>query len=280
MPVFTESTPREQKEFIMCINKSNITEKNIALAFFDILGTSEKIRCGQYEKVYSFYSYMVNLCAEEQIPISFSGLPGYSNVDADMVIDFPLKHAFFSDTFIIWVEIWNEFGMSLQGFYEKCMHVFTEAINRGIPLRGAISRGKAIMDEENKLYLGQPIVEAARAEAAQNWMGIGLTRSCQEASISEAWLLLPYSEHIKKDYIKKGKDILFTDCALDWPKYWRNTQDKDVIPIINAMNDDPAFSSYYDNAIKFVNYSKENDNFWKDKIPAPPSLKPIIVLTK
>lgn len=262
------------------MDKSNIQEKDIALAFFDILGTSEKIRCGQYDKVYDFYSYMVDLCAEEQIPISFSGLPGYSNVDADMVINFPMKHAFFSDTFIIWVEYMDLFGMSLRGFYEKCMHIFTEAIKRGIPLRGAISRGKAIMDEEKRLYLGQPIVEAARAEAAQNWMGIGITRSCQEAAISEARLLLPYTEHIKEDYIKNGKYILFTACALDWPKYWRNTQDGNVIPIIKDMIDDAAFSSYYDNAIKFVDYSKENDTFWEDKLPPDPPLKPIIVLTK
>ncbi len=261
----------------------NVTtkEKNIALAFFDILGTSEKIIRGQYDKIYDFYSYMVDLCSEEQIPISFSNLPGHFNNGADIVLNFPMKHAFFSDTFIVWVEYEQLFGMSLRGFYEKCMDIFNEAIKRGIPLRGAISRGTAIMDEEKQLYLGKPIVEAARAEAVQNWIGIALTRSCQEASLSEAWLLLPYDEHIKETYIKKCKDtndILFTNCVLDWPKYWRNTQDKDIISLIEQMNDDEAFSSYYDNAIKFVNYSKENGDFWEDKLPPPPPLKPFIVL--
>lgn len=259
--------------------KSTVEEKTIALAFFDILGTSEKIRCGQYDKVYDFYSYMADLCAEEQIPISFSNLPGHSGHSGDIVLNFPMKHAFFSDTFIVWVEYEELFGMNLSGFYEKCMDIFIEAIKRGIPLRGAISRGTAIMDEERKLYLGKPIVEAARAEAAQNWMGIALTRSCQEASISEAWLLLPYTEHIKETYLskQKGKDVLFTNCVLDWPKYWRNTQDKEVISLIQKMNDDVAFSSYYDNAIKFVNYSKENPDFWEDKLPPPPPLVPFIV---
>lgn len=260
--------------------EAKVEEKNIALAFFDILGTSEKIRCGQYDRVYEFYSYMVDLCAEEQIPISFSNLPGHFGHGGDIVLNFPMKHAFFSDTFIVWVEYEDFFGMSLRGFYEKCMDIFVEAIKRGIPLRGAISRGTAIMDEERKLYLGKPIVEAARAEAAQNWMGIALTRSCQEASISEAWLLLPYTEHIKEAYRnkQKSKDVLFTNCVLDWPKYWRNTQDNEVISLIQKMNDDATFSSYYDNAIRFVNYSKENDDFWKDKLPPPPPLVPFIVM--
>lgn len=260
------------------MEKSKVEEKNIALAFFDILGTSEKIRCGQYDEVYDFYSYMVDLCSTEQIPISFSDLPGHFNRGADIVLNFPMKHAFFSDTFIVWVEYEQLFGMSLRGFYEKCMDIFIEAIKRGIPLRGAVSRGTAIMNEEKKLYLGQPIVEAARAEAAQNWLGIALTRSCQEASVSEAWLLLPYTEHIKESYTKKGKDTVFTNCVLDWPKYWRDTQDGDVIPIIQEMNSNMAFSSYYDNAIKFINYSKENANFWEDKLPPPPPLIPFIVM--
>lgn len=108
---------------------------------------------------------------------------------------------------MLWVEYEQLFGMSLRGFYEKCMEIFIEAIKRGIPLRGAISRGAAIMNEEKMLYLGQPIVEAARAEAAQNWLGIALTRSCQEVSVSEAWFLLPYTEHIKENYIKKVKKL-------------------------------------------------------------------------
>lgn len=57
-----------------------------------------------------------------------------------------MKHAFFSDTFYNLDRIPNLFGMSLRGFYKKCMDIFVEAIKRGIPLRGAIARGSAIMD--------------------------------------------------------------------------------------------------------------------------------------
>ena len=252
-------------------------EKNITLAFFDILGTSDKIKDDQYKKVYDFYSYMVDLCSQEQIPLSFSKLPGHSEGNADIVIDYSMKHAFFSDTFIIWIEYQTLFGMSLRGFYEKCMDIFVEAIKRGIPLRGAIARGSAIMDEKRKIFLGKPIVEAARAESAQNWLGIGLTKTCKKVTVSEAWLLLPYEKHIKDKYANKGEK-LFTNCVLDWPKYWRNTQNEDVIALIEKMNDNQAYYSYYDNTIAFIKYSEMNNNYWEDKLPPTPPLKPLLVL--
>lgn len=71
---------------------------------------------------------------------------------------------------------------------------------------------------------------------------------------------------------------MFTNCVLDWPKYWRNTQNEEVIPLLKRMNNKIEFSSYYDNAIKFVNYSEKNADFWEDKIDPPPPLKPFIVL--
>lgn len=252
-------------------------QTTIALAFFDILGTSESIRQGEYNKVYDFYSYMVKLCSEEEIPLSFPSLPGSIKKDVETVLMFPMKHAFFSDTFIVWVEYKPVFMMSLAGFYEKCMRIFTEAIKRGIPLRGAISRGDAIMDDDNKLYLGKPLVEAARAESCQNWLGIALTASLQESSLSEAWSLLPYDDHIKTDKAKQYQEPLFTSAVLDWPKLWRNTEKDEVGPYIEKMNINEKFSSYYENTIKFVRYSAENDDYWDDKLPHP-KFSPKIVL--
>lgn len=167
--------------------------------------------------------------------------------------------------------------MNSRGFFEKCMRIFIEALKYGIPLRGAISRGSAIMDVQNNIYLGKPILETAQAEAAQNWLGIGLTSSFQETTISETHLLLPYHNHIKETYMKKDKEILLVESVLDWPKYWRNVKKDNPIPYIQTMNIDENFSGYYNNAIKFVNYSFKSQNFWNDKIPPPPPMRPIIM---
>ncbi len=262
--------------------QENKDEKTIALAFFDILGTSAKIAQGNYQKVYQYYSLLSQLCSEEDVPIAFSHLPGSVGGDSRILLSCPLHHAYFSDTFIIWIEITDadeEFGLDLQGFYEKCIEIFIASMKQGIPLRGAIAKGRSIMDEENKLFLGKPIVDAARAESRQNWMGVAFTASCQQMRIEEARLCLPYTDHIKKETVKQPDgEPLFVNCVLDWPGYWRKTENKNVIPIIAKMNDDERFSSYYDNAIKFVNYSLEQEHFWDYKLPPPRPMRPFIVL--
>lgn len=45
-------------------------EKEIVLAFFDILGSSKRLMNNEYQKVYEFYQYMVKLCSETEVPLS------------------------------------------------------------------------------------------------------------------------------------------------------------------------------------------------------------------
>lgn len=75
-------------------NNNLYESKNIVLAFFDILGTSEKIKHEKYDRVYDFYCYMVNLCSEESIPLSFYALPGCPHDGSEIVICVPMNHAF------------------------------------------------------------------------------------------------------------------------------------------------------------------------------------------
>lgn len=66
---------------------------------------------------------------------------------------------------------------TMAGFLEKCCIIFCEALKRGIPLRGVVSCGMAIMDEESHIFLGRPLSEAAKAEAHQNWLGVRIGRT-------------------------------------------------------------------------------------------------------
>lgn len=46
------------------------------------------------------------------------------------------------------------------------MDFFCQSIIEGIPLRGCISTGIAMMDQYKSIYFGNPLVEAARGEPA------------------------------------------------------------------------------------------------------------------
>jgi len=237
---------------------------------------------------------MAKLCAEESVPLATRAIMPEEK-GTEIVCLFPMKHAFFSDTFILWVENDSFHQPRFGGFYEWCIHIFIEAVKRGIPLRGAISRGRAIMDDDKKIYLGEPIVEAAKLESKQAWLGVALGLSCRMIQPSEAFCLLPYKEHLKLEVTNSPDNIdvmvngekrnmtigwsgIASNFVLDWPRIWRNQESIDPIEAIKKLNTEAAFSSYYDNTIKFIEYSKNNLGLLRHiEEKAPPSV-PFIVL--
>lgn len=282
---------------------SDKEEKDIAIAFFDILGSAKRIGNGDYKTVYDFYEHMITLCSVKSILISrsprmfevkdlvSSGWPENTDIGMSMT----LNHVFFSDTFIIWIEDLEFWGMRLRGFYEKCNEIFVEAIKKRIPLRGAISRGKAIMDNEKRIYLGKPIVESARLEPLQNWIGISLGYSCEILYPSEAACVIPYTEQYKKELLENPNvDEIFVnenrkECvtlgygdiaslmALNWPRYWRENEKDNLSDIISEMNTDEKFSSYYENAMTFIDFSNKNEMIMKEIEDNAPLLAPKLV---
>lgn len=245
----------------------NRKEKEIILAFFDLLGTSKRVEKGSFQEVYDFYQYMVKLCSDEEIPMAvpnrlahLKNTPELSkfiggNQAPFMCLLFPLKHAFFSDTFILWVEYDGFTQATLDGFTEKANIIFCEALKRKIPLRGIISRGQAIMDEENKIFVGLPIVEAAKTEPVQEWLGISLGNSCKgSVFLNMRDTCIPYDAHIKE-----GRKNAISGLVLDWPKWWREHESDSALSIIEDMNSESKYTKYYDNAKDFFRYSENGD---------------------
>ena len=50
------------------------------------------------------------------------------------------------------------------------MDFFCQAIVDGIPLRGCIGTGLAIMNQDKSIYLGEPLVEVAKGESRISYM--------------------------------------------------------------------------------------------------------------
>ena len=146
-------------------------------------------------------------------------------------------------------------------FLQTCMEFFCQAIISGIPLRGCISTGLAIMDHTKSIYIGEPIVEAARGEPAQNSLGIAFGKSFNNSHPVYNKYFIPYLNHLKQDD-KRTKFL--SPMMLDWARYWRGSpdfKDYDFFECINKMNTDEKCSSYYENAIKFFEFSKTHKNW-------------------
>ena len=254
-------------------------EKQILIAFFDILGTSQLLNTGEFHKVYDYYSDMIKLCNDSYTPITvcnplfgkrelLSDLNGVMSDLADFdtpyhIINYDLCHAFFSDTFLLWIEMDSFLRPLIGGFLEKCSIVFCEALKRGIPLRGTISVGTSIMDEENHIFLGRPLAEAAKAEPRQKWLGIAIGKSIvnsiEQFHPMDMEYILPFCNHLKYN-----SDPLLSDFVLDWFTYWNKNEDTDVQEIIETMNTEMAFEDYYKNALLYVMASKQRYAIWNE----------------
>ena len=140
-------------------------------------------------------------------------------------------------------------------FLQTCMEFFCQAIIAGIPLRGCVSTGLAIMNPYESTFLGIPLIEAARGEAAQKSIGIAFGKSFDNSHPVYNYLFIPHLAHIKDNVDIKGiidANSYLSPMVLDWARYWRTYySDVDFIECIHKMNTEPKASAYYDNAIKF-----------------------------
>lgn len=64
------------------------------------------------------------------------------------------------------------------------------------------------------------------------------------------------------------QNVFLSPMMLDWARYWRtspNYKNKSVIEYINRMNTQTEFTSYYENAIKFYDFSEKHED-WVNQI--------------
>ena len=150
-------------------------------------------------------------------------------------------------------------------FLQICMEFFCEAMKAGIPLRGCISTGMATLDKHQSIYIGRPLVEAARGESAQNAIGVAFGQSFNNYHPVYNRYFIPYPGNLKEN---DGKTKYLSPMMLDWPRFWRGhygAKEPASADCIKKMNTNLAFSKYYDNALKFVDFSEQHEN-WSEEI--------------
>ena len=124
-----------------------------------------------------------------------------------------------------------------------------------MPLRGAIAFGPAILDADRRVFLGQPLIDAARLEKKQRFIGAGFTPSFLSQIVPDRYKV-PFSAQLKD-----GGGERYAGFALDWPRHGRKTRESDVRPAIVAQRSVwPGFSAYYDNTLAFVEASAARAN--------------------
>jgi len=168
-----------------------------------------------------------------------------------------LGNAYFSDSLLFWTPY---SGMALRSFTLLISEAICFGLETGLPLRGAIAVGEAALDSASGVFLGEPLVEVARTERIQEWIGVSFGPSFQRPEFKGGFHLntaLPYRSHYKA-----STNGYATGMAVDWPRRWRETRKSDPRPVLQALNLNPAFSAYYEKSLSFVDFSERNHDWF------------------
>jgi hypothetical protein len=226
---------------------SKAIETNL-IAIFDVLGFESRLRHLGLRRVWTLYENVIDKAVVKQsrdAPFLLGYATSSEGRANGLLYRFPTRSAYFSDTILIWIPYRHP--MMLEPFLIRCAAVFCAALREGLPLRGAITIGESILHGPSNTFLGAPLVEGARLEAAQNWIGISLGASFKKLTEFFPGEALAIYDAPKKDQTAD----LFLGAVLDWPLFWGERRDKTAIETLQELRTE-EFARYYDNAIAFA----------------------------
>jgi hypothetical protein len=236
VPAAIDELPQAASEFGLYI-----------IAVIDVLGFERMYRRLGPQRMKEIYEKLIT-AAQSCTETRAIGMHRFDGALVPTLFQFDLGFAYFSDTLLLWAPLGET---HVSPFLARCTDVFLEALALGIPLRGAVAVGEAILDQQNGVFLGTPLIDAARLEHAQDWIGIALTRSCREVL---PWLdssvVLPYTPPCKPG----TKVELHGGLALDWPRRARARQ-LDIDAALDRMERPESHRRYYDHAGAFAEHS-------------------------
>ena len=225
-------------------------------ALLDVLGFSSWLSAKGLQAIAESYCELINkaVLAPGSQPELGSMVTPPGNIFA---VNSPPNYSYLSDTLMIWFPL---SGAMVGGFVSRCADLMCEAIDLGIPLRGAITIGEAAIDVPSGIYLGTPIIEAHSLEKKQNWIGVTFGESCMW---SPFFAQVPVSSVM--EYEVPVKDCGRTRIVLDWPRQWTEKGDRTTKELLDRLRrlkeewcgKDTSVHRYWDNTIKFVEYSDE-----------------------
>lgn len=225
-------------------------EKKYLLCIMDVLGFE-----------YLFFKYGMTYIAEKYNEIiqsaqkeKITGLR-FGSMNGETYFTYISDFSYFSDTIVFWSDYNSQNFVFL---IRQLQEVLCRSIEIGIPLRGAISVGNLIIKKKSGIYLGQPIISAARAEKSQKWIGITFSKEFSQPPFCNDLIfenVLQYEKQIKD----KCKDKV-SPFVIDFPRHWELTRDSSIENAIQNLNTDSEHSMYYQNTLDFVNFSKDNHN--------------------
>jgi hypothetical protein len=248
------------------------------VGLFDILGFEKKLASIGLAEMLACYEVLIDAVdyRKEQEQRVFVDMDfkesAYWRAEGDVGIFSKTHGAYASDSILLWANRtwpeardkspedierlskdpakgWAFHPTPCDNFLDVCNDLMCCGLETGLPLRGAISMGEAVLDGNKNIFLGHPIIEAARLERGQRFIGASLCKSFVNQTIPKRYLQ-QFDMHLKDGYAEQ-----YGGFVLDWPRHWRKTRSGDLSQIIKEMNNDAQFSAYYENTLDLIAHS-------------------------
>jgi hypothetical protein len=228
--------------------------QNYLFCFLDVLGFSNIVTTRGLSDLYADYRELIEAASNNThdglVFSSWDGVP-YFGMER-------FESTYFSDTIVFWG---TYHPRKLQSLCYMAMEVMCRAIEIGLPLRGSISAGEAILDKNQNHFLGKPVVNAAEAEKVQRWIGVTLSKEFRETPFNagfSAACLMPWERHLKEDGL-----VAVTPVVLDYPRWWRKSRRSSLQEAVKRLDTDSNYSDIYNNTLIFCDHSEANPKWWE-----------------
>ena len=178
------------------------------VCLLDVLGFESMLDRIGLEGIHAKYQLLIERAKEQRGGLDIVPLP-----DGSVAVGYaPVGNAYFSDSLLFWTRWAGPVG--LFSFTQMIAEMVCLGIEIALPLRGAIAVGESILESDSGIFLGKPLVEVARTERLQQWIGVSFGSSFFEDRFKGQFYLntvLPFKSQYKDP---KGPNI--PACRAHW----------------------------------------------------------------
>lgn len=259
------------------------------VALFDVLGFEQRLKklglpgmLARYEALIEVVNFRKKHVQHVFHTLSFSE-GAYWTSEGDLFLFTETHGTYASDSILLWgnrtwpdardlsdeelqhnaadpAHGWKYHPVPCDNFLDVCNELMCRAVEIGLPLRGAIAIGDAVLDQERGIFLGKPIVDAARLENGQRLIGTSFCSTSSDLIVPPRFSI-DLKRHIKDSHLE-----LTTGAMLDWPRHWRRTRRASLYDGVSALNTDPQYAQYYENTFDLIDASQAVADQFEDRL--------------
>ncbi len=190
---------------------------NRLIAFFDILGFSDRLRSMDVQELHSLYAGLI-----DQVDKSVFNQEVLNHPSIKTKSNFAIAQFLFDSIVLVSKDISGDnYHSNVNDFILACSSLMEQSFERKLPLRGVIGLGDYLSDEERNIFLAREFADMIHLEKQQEWSGCIFTSQAIQY-ILPVFFLNPELDHHRQHraMILTDYDVPFKEISEKEQKSW------------------------------------------------------------